>query len=77
MSMQVEYRQAALPDLQAVALLFDLYRQFYGCESDLKAAEAWLNRNLSEQRSVILLAVDETSSLVGFTQLYQPFARSI
>ena len=70
MSPQIQYRQAALPDLQAVALLFDLYRQFYDCESDLKAAEAWLNSNLRDQRSMILVAVDETSSLLGFTQLY-------
>ena len=70
MSPQIQYRQAALPDLKATARLFDLYRQFYGCESDLKAAEAWLNSNLRDQRSMILVAVDETSSLLGFTQLY-------
>ena len=70
MSPQIQYRQAAQPDLIATARLFDLYRQFYGCESDLQAAEAWLTSNVSEQRSVVLLAVDEASSLLGFTQLY-------
>ena len=69
MSPQIQYRQAVLPDLKATALLFDLYRQFYGCESDLQAAEAWLTSNVSEQRSVVLLAVDEASSLLGCSQL--------
>jgi len=70
MAEEFEYRQAKRSDLQDVASLFDLYRQFYDCESDQGAAEAWLNANFADQRSVILVAVDESEKLLGFTQLY-------
>ena len=70
MSPQVQYREAVLSDLKAVASLFDAYRQFYNCESDIESAEAWLLANFTERRSNVFVAVDAASNLLGFTQLY-------
>jgi len=51
--------------------LFDAYREFYGQASETTAARAWLETNLSKNRSTLLIASDpEHSRAVGFTQLY-------
>ncbi len=62
-------RLAKAPDLDQLADLFDQYRQFYDCPPDLGAARAWLAQNLKTGRSTIL-AADNGSQLLGFTQLY-------
>jgi len=70
MSEEGRYRPASLDDLSELSVLFDAYRQFYACASDLAAARSWLSTNLSERRSVIFLAEDSDGVLLGFTQLY-------
>ena len=64
------YRVAVFADVPALTVLFDAYRQFYECPPDLDAARAWLQTNLAESRSVILVADAAGSGLLGFTQLY-------
>ena len=62
-------RLATIDDLQPLALLFDQYRQFYECASDIDAASEWLDTNIRQNRSVIFVAhADE--QMLGFTQLY-------
>ena len=62
---------ANLEDLNQLTPLFDAYREFYGQASDTTAARAWLETNLSKNRSTLLIASDpEHSHAVGFTQLY-------
>lgn len=68
--MPFRIRLAELDDLQALAWLFDAYRQFYQCAPDLVAAQAWLQDNMEQERSVLLVAQDSTGTLLGFTQLY-------
>jgi GNAT superfamily N-acetyltransferase len=70
-------KRAAVADLDAVAPLFDAYRQFYGQRSDLAAARAFLDERLRRDESVIFLAVAEGESrneALGFTQLYPSFS---
>ena len=70
-------KRAALADLDAVAPLFDAYRQFYGQRSDLAAARAFLEERLRREESVIFLAVDDEApgnEALGFTQLYPSFS---
>lgn len=58
-------------DLNSLTPLFDAYRGFYGQASDRTAARAWLETNLSENRSTVFVAGDpEHSRAVGFAQLY-------
>jgi ribosomal protein S18 acetylase RimI-like enzyme len=69
----VSVRRATLDDLDAVAPLFDAYRQFYGQPSDAARARAWLSDRIQTGESVVLLAqVDGRPS--GFVQLYPMFS---
>ena len=70
---KIEVRQAVLSDIEAVALLFDEYRQFYGRESNVDAGRKFLLSRFSHGESVIFIATNEDEP-VGFTQLYPCFS---
>jgi len=72
-------RLAALPDLAAVAALFDAYRQFYEQPADPALALQFIGERMRRQESVILVAqaVDTPQTLVGFCQLYPSFCSVI
>ncbi|AVO40405.1 GNAT family N-acetyltransferase [Simplicispira suum] len=70
---KVAVRQAALSDLDALAALFDRYRQFYGRGSDVDAAKAFLLARFNHGESVLFLAFDGDMP-VGFAQLYPSFS---
>ena len=61
-------------DLDALAPLFDAYRQFYAQPSDLPRARRWLAERMARGESVVLLAKDADGEIVGFTQLYPMFS---
>ncbi|WP_028558773.1 GNAT family N-acetyltransferase [Paenibacillus pinihumi] len=68
-------RQATTADAAAVAVLFDQYRIFYGQQTDIAGAEAYLQERLERGESVIFVAWDgETGQAAGFTQLYPTFS---
>ena len=69
----ITVRQAVLSDLDVLAPLFDEYRQFQGCSSDLAAARAFLLERFNHNESVLFIAY-EGESPVGFTQLYPMFS---
>ena len=69
MNPTITIRLAQQDDLDNLAVLFDLYRQFYECPSDPGAAKSWLQLNMEAQRSIIFTA-DTGSELLGLTQLY-------
>ena len=63
--------------LDALAILFDGYRQFYRQPADLEAARRFLAARLDADESVIFVAsLPGSDVLVGFTQLY-PFFSSV
>ena len=66
-------RQAVATDLDALAALFDAYRQFYGQPPDLAGARTFLADRFEHQQSIIFLALDEEGAALGFTQLYPSF----
>jgi GNAT superfamily N-acetyltransferase len=66
-------RQTTLSDLDALAPLFDGYRQFYGRDSDVAAARAFLLERFNHGESVVFLAY-QGDAPVGFTQLYPSFS---
>ena len=51
-------RQAVLADLEALAPLFDGYRQFYGQPSDISAAHAFLRARFEHGESFVFIALD-------------------
>jgi len=68
-------RQATIDDLDPLAELFDLYRIFYGQESDIDGARQFLFQRFEHRESVIFLVQDlEKNQYVGFTQLYPSFS---
>ena len=69
----VSIRRANESDIEAVAPLFDAYRQFYGQPPDLQRARDWLRERLQRNESVVLVA-ERHAEAVGFTQLYPMFS---
>jgi ribosomal protein S18 acetylase RimI-like enzyme len=66
-------RRATLDDLDAVAPLFDAYRQFYSQPRDVQRARDYLQARMTAGESVVLLA-QRDGEVVGFTQLYPIFS---
>jgi GNAT superfamily N-acetyltransferase len=69
----IKTRQAVLADIDALAQLFDAYRQFYGKTSDTDAAKAFLLERFNHGESILFLAF-ENDKPIGFTQLYPSFS---
>ncbi|OBS09463.1 GNAT family N-acetyltransferase [Acidihalobacter prosperus] len=69
----VHTRQATLADLDALAPLFDAYRQFYGRPGDLEAARAFLLARFEHGESTVFLA-EVDGEPAGFAQLYPGFS---
>ena len=65
--------RAGPADLDALAQLFDAYRQFYQQPSDLPLARQWLRERLRFGESVVLVA-KRGGTVVGFVQLYPMFS---
>ena len=70
---KVTTRPAESRDVEAVAALFDAYRQFYEKPADLALARRYLTERFQRRESVILVAENATGDIVGFTQLYPAF----
>ena len=66
-------RQAGSGDVEAVAPLFDAYRQFYQQPSDPALARGFIAERLARAESVIFLA-ERDGQAVGFVQLYPLFS---
>jgi GNAT superfamily N-acetyltransferase len=69
----ITIRQAVLADVEALSVLFDAYRQFYGREGNLAAAKKFLLERFNHGESVLFIAHDGADA-VGFTQLYPSFS---
>ncbi|WP_179232131.1 MULTISPECIES: GNAT family N-acetyltransferase [Paenibacillus] len=71
----ITIREAGLEDLHELAAIFDLYRIFYGQETDVEGAAAFLFERMEHRESVILIAEDvKQGRIAGFTQLYPVFS---
>ena len=64
---------ADLDQLDEVARLFDLYRQFYEQPADYDRALAYIDARMKNGESTIFLAEDTDGAGLGFTQLYPTF----
>jgi ribosomal protein S18 acetylase RimI-like enzyme len=70
---KVATRPAETRDLDAIAALFDAYRQFYEMPADLALARRYIIERFQRKESVLILAEDKAGEIVGFTQLYPAF----
>ncbi len=71
--MNINVRRADANDLDALAGLFDAYRQFYKQPGDLAAAREFLAERIAHDESVVLVVADGANAL-GFVQLYPLFS---
>ena len=75
MRVRVVVRLAVLADLDALAALFDAYRQFQGQRADRAAARAFLRARFERGQSVLFIAcAGEGGAALGFAQLYPSFS---
>ena len=69
----ITIHQATKEDIDALTVLFDLYRVYYHQPSDIAAAKKFLLQRMEKEESVVFVAEQE-KTLVGFTQLYPIFS---
>ncbi len=67
-------RFAKKNDLEHLSELFNLYRCFYGRDSDLSLAAEFLSERLEQKDSVLFVAETENDFIAGFAQLYPTFS---
>lgn len=67
-------RKATTDDLDQLSILFDEYRIFYDCKTDLPAATEFLAERIRKNESEIFVAENEDKILAGFVQLYPVFS---
>jgi ribosomal protein S18 acetylase RimI-like enzyme len=72
---QLIVKQATLSEIEEVVPLFDLYRQFYGKESNKPKVRDFLLNRFNHGESIIFIAY-LAGEPVGFTQLYPSFSSS-
>lgn len=70
----MKVREAALNDLDDVAMLFDQYRRFYKKETDLPLARKFIGERIKNKESIIFVAENEGGGIIGFAQLYPTFS---
>lgn len=63
-------RLAVHGDLDRVAQLFDLYRQFYGKAPDLVASREFIRERMEGASSILYVAEAQDSGTIAFCQLY-------
>ena len=71
--MSTSIRRAGASDIDAVAPLFDAYRQFYSQPVDEMRARGFLQDRIARDESVLLLA-ERNGVAVGFAQLFPMFS---
>jgi ribosomal protein S18 acetylase RimI-like enzyme len=69
--------QVQLNDLESIAELFDLYRQFYRYPPDRALAREYLRERIENSESVIYIARDSVGNGLGFVQLYPSFSSTL
>ena len=74
MTLSISIRAAQESDLAQIVELFNLYRCFYGKESELALAQDFIAQRLQNNDSRILVAATNQQQLVGFVQLYPIFS---
>jgi release factor glutamine methyltransferase len=69
----ISTRLAQHVDVDAVAALFNAYRQFYEQPDDLPLATHFVGERMREQQSTVLVAEDGAGAMLGFCQIYPSF----
>ena len=71
--MEFEIIKANVNHIKQVGELFDLYRQFYKYKSNVHVSTNYISERISNNESIIFLALTENNNSAGFVQLYETF----
>ena len=65
--------EAKSKHIEQVGELFDLYRQFYKYESNLIESTNYIKYRITNNESIIFIAINDANEAIGFVQLYETF----
>ena len=65
--------KATKENINQVGKLFDLYRQFYKYKSNVHESTNYISERISNNESIIFLALTQKNNPTGFVQLYETF----
>src|SRR5687767_7116500 len=66
--------RASVTDLDELTGMFEAYREFYGCTPRHAESRQFLERRLTREDSIILIARRDARVAAGFVQLYPCFS---
>ena len=70
--MELKIIRANQNHVEGVSILFDLYRQFYKYQKDLKNSKNYIHKMIENNESIIFIGT-ENENIVAFVQLYETF----
>ena len=70
--MELKINRANKNHIEGVSILFDLYRQFYKYQKDLKNSKNYIHKMIKNNESIIFIA-SENKNIIAFVQLYETF----
>ena len=71
--MEFEIIRAESKHIEKIGILFDLYRQFYSYDSNIKISTQYIRERLTNNESIIFVALNKQNDALGFVQLYETF----
>ena len=71
--MKIKIIKAEQKHIKEVGILFDLYRQFYKYESNLIESTNYIKDRITNNESIIFIAINDANEAIGFVQLYETF----
>jgi ribosomal protein S18 acetylase RimI-like enzyme len=71
-SKRVRILKATNEHVDDIAILFDLYRQFYECDPDIELAKSYISERIENGDSTIFIA-NQNGTTIGFVQMYPSF----
>ena len=71
--MEFKIIKAESKHIEQVGELFDLYRQFYKYESNLIKSTNYIKDRITNNESIIFIAINDANEAIGFVQLYETF----
>ena len=71
--MEFKIIEAETKHIEKVGELFDLYRQFYKYESNLIESTNYIKDRITNNESIIFIAINDVNETIGFVQLYETF----
>ena len=70
--MELKIIRANKNHIEGTSILFDLYRQFYKYQKDLKNSRDYIHKMITNKESIIFIATN-SENIIAFVQLYKTY----